>query len=1120
MSVSYDILLIEGEDDLEGQVTKQLDPQDIPFTLNVISRRSQLTKRLSGHLPDLIISDTDLNGFTGIEALQLVRSISPTLPFILVSGSGDGEQAADAMLAGASDYVLKSRFSRLNTAAGRELKQAAGQPAQDQPTAEILSHLRERVKEQQCLYSISSLDEQEYTIDELLFRAVDLLPGGWQYPEITEAAALYREEVYRTEGYRETEWVLSSKTCEVDGRPLVIKVAYLEEKPVCDEGPFLAEERRLIDSIVQHLALKIERIISRKKLEEKQRLLSRAYQMADIGEWEMNLVNSEIYWSSTVRELHEVDDDYEPELESVWEFMKEGSHRDAIRSAVREAIDSGKPYDLELKLVTAKGNERWIRAVGETEVREGEPLKLFGTLQDITERKEAEIRLKKTEQKLREIVEQSTNMFYRHTPDGVLTYVSPQSKEFLGYDPEETVHRWTDFVTDNPANEIGYKAVQYALDTGKTHPPYELELKNKNGSIKWVEVNEAPVAKDGEIVAIVGSLTDITDRKIYEEKLRESLERYEYASRASRDAIYDWDIEEDHIQWGERFESLFGHKPPGTTYPLDEFSKYVHPDDHPRTRKSLVRAIENPEVTHWTSEYRFERSDGTYAYVDENGFIIRNEQGEAVRMVGAVRDVTGQIEREQKLEELSLVASKTTDIVIITDEKGITTWVNSAFTELTGYSLEEIEGKKPGDLLQGPATDTETVKRISRAIAEQQPIEEVILNYSKQGDPYWLEMTIDPIFDDEGNCIRFIAIERDVTEQKKEEQWLRLLQSAISTTTESVAIIEAEPTDLPGRKVLYVNEAFTDMTGYEREEVVGRTLHFLNGEQTDEQERKRLRRSMEKWERCEAELINYTKSGEPFWVHVSMAPVADSEDSYSHWVSVGRNITGRIKRERELEESLREKETLLLEIHHRVKNNLAVVSGMMQLQAYEEVDERIRQKLFDSMMRIQTMGAIHELLYQSESFTHLNFKENIEKLVSYITETFQSGLTLDVDFHMDEIRLNINQAIPCSLIINEVVTNVLKHAFDDKDRGTLIVRSQEKNGRIVMEIKDDGKGLPHDFGKTNGRGNLGLTLIDTLSKQLEADYEYRSVEPGALFTLSFRKAEVKGIGNLHLSPDT
>lgn len=152
-------------------------------------------------------------------------------------------------------------------------------------------------------------------------------------------------------------------------------------------------------------------------------------------------------------------------------------------------------------------------------------------ISEINERKKIEEALRQNENKLREIVEHSTNLFYSHTSDHVLTYVSPQSRTFFDCEPEKALVRWTEFVTDNPINQEGYTKTQRAIETGRRQPPYELELISKKGTKIWVEVHESPIVVSGRTVAIVGSLTDITEKKTAEEAIRQSEDRIRHSQK-------------------------------------------------------------------------------------------------------------------------------------------------------------------------------------------------------------------------------------------------------------------------------------------------------------------------------------------------------------------------------------------------------------------------------------------------------------------------------------------------------------------------------------------------------------------------------------------------------------
>lgn len=205
---------------------------------------------------------------------------------------------------------------------------------------------------------------------------------------------------------------------------------------------------------------------------------------------------------------------------------------------------------------------------------------------------------------------------------------------------------------------------------------------------------------------------------------------------------------------------------------------------------------------------------------------------------------------------------------------------------------------------------------------------------------------------------------------------------------------------------------------------------------------------------------------------------------------------------RDLREALREKEVLLKEVHHRVKNNLAVVSGILQMQEFDAEHQSTREVLKDSQMRIKSISLVHEKLYQSDNLASVRFEEYLEDLLQAIGLTFNDREELiSLEKEIEDFQLTVHQAIPASLILNELVTNAYKHAFDDGEEGQVTISVSCRDKTVVMEVRDDGRGLPEPF-EIEELNSLGMSLVQTLSGQLGGGVEAFN-DGGAVFRIRF-----------------
>ncbi len=221
------------------------------------------------------------------------------------------------------------------------------------------------------------------------------------------------------------------------------------------------------------------------------------------------------------------------------------------------------------------------------------------------------------------------------------------------------------------------------------------------------------------------------------------------------------------------------------------------------------------------------------------------------------------------------------------------------------------------------------------------------------------------------------------------------------------------------------------------------------------------------------------------------------------WVVVLRNQVD--SKTSKIQQSLKEKEILLQEIHHRVKNSLAIVSGLIELQLDNTDSNEAKRVLQDSQTRIRSMALIHEKLYQTKSLSDITLNTYIKELVEAIHSTFtEYNEAVDLKFDMDEIEMDVDRVIPCGLLINELVVNAFKHAFKKDSKGILEVKLLSENGSIELSIADNGPGLPEGF-DLGSESNLGSLLIDTFAKQLNAEINIKNAGVGSKFSFTFPK---------------
>lgn len=360
-----------------------------------------------------------------------------------------------------------------------------------------------------------------------------------------------------------------------------------------------------------------------------------------------------------------------------------------------------------------------------------------------------------------------------------------------------------------------------------------------------------------------------------------------------------------------------------------------------------------------------------------------------------------------------------------------------------------------------------------------------------------------PLRDENGQIIGMIGVATDITELHQTEIALRESEEKFRQLAENIREVFWLLDSSTGQ-VLYISPAYVRVWGRSCESLYADRFSFL--EAVHPEDRANVIASLAKDGQEEGNDIEYRivqPSGEVRWIHARFFPVRNSLGKVYRFVGIAEDITERKLADTQIKESLREKEILLQEIHHRVKNNLQVISSLLDLQSQYIEDPSLQAIFIDCCSRIKSIALVHESLYQSKSFASINFSEYIKNLTGYLFQIYgEKSTQIELGLDIEDAKFNINTTVTCGLIINELVSNALKHAFPNDSRGTINIDFySDSNNHHILTVKDNGIGFLQNKNVKNIK-SLGIQLVHILSAQLEGTLEIDS-SIGTQFQLKF-----------------
>jgi len=547
--------------------------------------------------------------------------------------------------------------------------------------------------------------------------------------------------------------------------------------------------------------------------------------------------------------------------------------------------------------------------------------------------------------------------------------------------------------------------------------------------------------------------------------------------RGAELGIWDLNMKTWTATYNDKWTGILGY----TTQELDgsreTWKKLIHPDDLNKTLSTIGKHVSG-DVDMIDIEYRLRHKEGFWVWVHSRGRIMEwDGQDKPQRALGTHLDISQRKKNEEELKQLSLVASKTKNGVVITDSYAKVQWVNQAHEDNTGYMLEEIKGIYPGKYLSGQETDLPTQLRILDGLKNRTTVKEEILCYRKDGEKVWVLVEITPIFDEQGELKHFVTIENDITARKKADAQRVLLESAIQNIAEAVLIIDKGERNNPEDfKVVFSNPAFYKLSGYTASQTEGSNLtKLVKGSKSDNLKLKRILKAITNGETIEEEVVSYKIDGQPFWISLQVSPICQKHAGSSrYFVAMVKDINEakvahqeRARLTNEVIQRNKELHEFSQIISHNLRSPVANIQGLIQIidqkQPMGEFNERLLGHIKDAAINIDRILAdLNELLTVKDSVLESKTNFSVNELVQQVLNSLQiqmeqADAETTVEILPTDLRLSSIRSYFHSIIYN-LVSNALKYRHRNR-LPVIKVIIYKTSSHLMLLVKDNGLGV-------------------------------------------------------------
>ncbi|MGA7628372.1 MAG: PAS domain S-box protein [Methanoregula sp.] len=558
----------------------------------------------------------------------------------------------------------------------------------------------------------------------------------------------------------------------------------------------------------------------------------------------------------------------------------------------------------------------------------------------------------------------------------------------------------------------------------------------------------------------------------------------------SQSGIFTFDLESQKIQQhNARLDHILGYE----SGDLDNREISIL-WDKPDVMHTLISRIRQDRAVN-DAEIEFVKKDGSRVWAQVTASLTVENL-----VVCFVADISERKNVSDKLREsevqYQLLFDQAGDAIVIHNMDGIILDANKIACQSSGYSLDELKKMRIMDLGISPCAER-TRANIKEMEVKGSLIYETI-HRNRFGSEIPTEISSSRI--DYHGHPAVICIIRDISERKRAETSIREREQRFRMTGElipyGVWICDASG------QFTYCSESFLALIGMKQEDCKNHAWMRQLSPEDAERTKNDWMQTVQTGGFWDYEYRIFDKTGQEHFILSRGSPIRDSSGKITSFVGIHLDITDRRQYENQLETSVREKEVIIKEVHHRVKNNMQVISGFLQLQTNYIKDPESAEKLEECQRRVRSMALVHEKLYQSKHLGFINVAEYLKSLTSELQESYVVQTEVKFEVDVENININLDTAIPCGLIINELLTNSLKYAFKGRSSGTLgISLHLSPDHRFTLKVSDNGTGLPKNF-DLKSTATLGMQLVQVLVRQLGGEITITS-QQGTTFTITF-----------------